>query len=176
MGGKTLGTCSIDGCGKPNFARKWCSKHWNRWRRHGDPLTIKTRAYTVEEKFQFFVQPTGFCWEWVGSLNPGGYGNIKIGGKTISAHRWVYETLVGPIPEGLDLDHLCRVRHCVNPDHLEPVTRAENLRRGVQGFAMRRQCTNGHDVTTEDSIVIHGGTVVVVNAHEERKEKQHETT
>ena len=50
----------------------------------------------------------------------------------MAAHRFAYEMLVGPIPEGLDLDHLCRVRHCVNPNHLEPVTRSENLRRGIR--------------------------------------------
>ncbi|MGZ4586215.1 MAG: HNH endonuclease signature motif containing protein [Mycobacteriaceae bacterium] len=74
------------------------------------------------------VEPTGFCWLWTGKLNAKGYGSSGAAGES-SAHRAAYTLLVGPIPEGLTLDHLCRVRRCVNPDHLEPVTQRENLRR-----------------------------------------------
>jgi hypothetical protein len=70
------------------------------------------------------------CWLWTASTNEGGYGHFWRGPDDwMVAHRFSYEHFVGPIPEGLDLDHLCRVRHCVNPEHLEPVTRRENLRR-----------------------------------------------
>lgn len=79
------------------------------------------------------------CWLWRGTITKVGYGTIfewREGQKhRPGAHRVVYEALVGPIPEGLDLDHLCRVRNCVNPSHLEPVTRRENLRRGVGQMA-----------------------------------------
>lgn len=72
------------------------------------------------------------CWLWTGPLDRQGYGRLKrFNGNTL-AHRAVYTLLVGPITYGLTLDHLCRVRHCVNPDHLEPVTHAENCRRGVR--------------------------------------------
>lgn len=70
------------------------------------------------------------CWIWMGSITASGYGNAWVPGmRGTRAHRITYELLVGPIPDGLDLDHLCRVRNCVNPTHLEPVTRRENLRR-----------------------------------------------
>jgi transcriptional regulator with XRE-family HTH domain len=72
------------------------------------------------------------CWIWLGRINGFGYGEIKCGERRLKAHRVSYEHHVGPIPEGLDLDHLCRVRPCVNPEHLEPVTRSENVRRGHQ--------------------------------------------
>ena len=66
------------------------------------------------------------CWEWTGHVNNAGYGRVK----NDYAHRLAYEMFVGPIPDGADLDHLCRRRSCVNPAHLEPVTRSENVRRG----------------------------------------------
>lgn len=112
------------------------------------------------------IEPTGFCWLWKGALKDG-YGSQHSEGKTWQAHRLIYTLLVGPIPEGLDLDHLCRVRHCVNPDHLEPVTRAENLRRSknigkgdpwknrrlVAGNRKIGHCANGHRWTDETLIL-----------------------
>ena len=74
---------------------------------------------------------------------PNGYGQFGVDGKTVLAHRWYYESMVGPIPEGLDLDHLCRVRRCVNPAHLEPVSRRVNLLRGSRK-TNQGECKNGH--------------------------------
>jgi hypothetical protein len=71
------------------------------------------------------------CWLWLGAIHPeNGYGAMWDGEKLGRAHRVIYEAVNNMVPEGMDLDHLCRVRHCVNPDHLEPVTRSENLQRG----------------------------------------------
>lgn len=72
--------------------------------------------------------PSG-CWLWLGALNTGGWGQVKRQGFENYVHRIAYTELVGPIPEGLEIDHLCHVRNCVNPDHLEAVTQLENLRR-----------------------------------------------
>ena|SRR3990167_2193557 len=86
------------------------------------------------------------CWKWLGHKNVAGYGTIRIRGTKASlAHRIVYEFLRGPIPEGLTLDHLCRVRDCVNPAHLEPVTWRENIARG-ESFRekLRTHCPHGH--------------------------------
>ncbi len=90
---------------------------------------------------RFVITDTGLdepCWLWTMSLDGRGYGQMWDREKRtrVTAHRFLYEHIVGPVPEGLDLDHLCRVRHCVNPAHLEPVTRAENVRRG---FVFRRE-------------------------------------
>lgn len=81
------------------------------------------------------------CWDWHGATNDSGYGIVR----KQRAHRVLYELLIGPIPEGLVLDHLCRNRACVRPAHLEPVTRGENVRRGTHGGnALKTECPQGH--------------------------------
>ena len=105
------------------------------------------RARNDDDRFSLYVEPTGFCWLWTGALDGKGYGRVSVGGKVVRAHRWAYEALVGPIPSGLHLDHLCRVKTCVNPDHLEPVTHRVNLERGrgVLLRAPKTHCKHGHE-------------------------------
>ncbi|SRR6266576_146239 len=94
---------------------------------------------------RYKVAATG-CWLWQGPLSPNGYGRI---GKEY-AHRAMYEILIGPIPHRMTIDHLCRVRPCVNPDHMEIVTRGANVLRGVGLSAMEARqthCIRGHSLT-----------------------------
>lgn len=95
------------------------------------------------------------CWEWSGSHEGGGYANVWFGKRVRKAHRVSYELVVGPIPVGLELDHLCRNVGCVNPAHLEPVTHAENCRRGLAGKYQTRKmfCPSGHEYTPENTYV-----------------------
>lgn len=84
------------------------------------------------KRFWSHVDADGDCWLWTASRKDNGYGQIFIGGQNVLAHRYAYESLVGPIPDDKEIDHLCRVRHCVNPDHLEPVTHKVNFDRGAR--------------------------------------------
>jgi hypothetical protein len=103
---------------------------------------------TVERIMQRYVLKTDDCWIWT-AYKKDGYGHAQFSGKLHQAHRLIYETLKGPIPEGLHLDHLCRNRSCVNPDHLEPVTPHENILRGAKG-RLKTHCVKGHLLSDEN--------------------------
>lgn len=94
-------------------------------------------------------EPMSGCWLWTGALTEKGYGKFNVGGKTIRAHRYTYQQVKGDIPTGFQLDHLCRTRSCVNPQHLEPVTCRENLRRSTLVGRKRR-----HGITGDGSCII----------------------
>lgn len=104
---------------------------------------------TPEQRFWAKVDKTATCWLWQGAKDSGGYGQIRAG-RQEKAHRLAYQWLVGAIPEGLQLDHLCRVRNCVNPDHLEPVTPRENTMRSPVSpsavNARKARCSAGHEL------------------------------
>lgn len=89
------------------------------------------------------------CWLWGGCVVGNGYAGIRLRGRSVRVHRLIYEHIIGAIPEGLELDHLCRVRLCVNPWHLEPVTHLVNMQRGV--IATKTECCRGHAFTLENT-------------------------
>ena len=160
------GTCFIEGCGKPIRSRVWCRNHYNRWLRYGDPTAGRSSTYGAASYWLRFweqIDTSGDCWSWTGRLDQDGYGRFREYGKngrSTRSHRVAYEELVGPIPEGMDLDHLCHTndraciggrscphRRCCNPDHLEPVPHEENRRRAGR-LASGKPCRQGHPITS----------------------------
>lgn len=126
--------CTIKGCINPlKYGKKgWCTTHYERWRKHGDPLGgrcffPRNSGGTDEDRFWFYVDKTEDCWLWTANTTKDGYGQFSLNGKIVKAHRYCYELLVGPIPEALQLDHRveCPTR-CVRPDHLRLATQKQN--------------------------------------------------
>jgi hypothetical protein len=140
--GRNVHQRKLCACGCGGLATKWAIRghHW--------------RA-TAHARFFAKITVGDGCWEWQGPLD-NGYGTFG----SIPAHRYAYKMLVGPIPFGLDIDHLCRNRACVRPDHLEPVTRRVNLLRGV-GFpainAAKKECPHGHEYDASNTQNWRGG-------------------
>ena len=116
------------------------------YRGGGKPVPIEVRLARLIEK-------TDTCWLWKGALCHKGYGAFEVATVEYKAHRFVYEYYVGPIPDGLQLDHLCRVKHCVNPEHLEPVTNQENQIRYKQTIT---HCPKGHEYSDSNTRVYQG--------------------
>lgn len=120
---------------------------------------------SLPERFWAKVEKTDGCWEWRGWRTPKGYGGFRLSGRDQYAHRVSYEASIGPIPDGLVIDHLCRNSGCVNPAHLEAVTQKENLRRGL--FApgkrggdkhnrLKTHCPKGHEYAGHNLIEYRG--------------------
>ena len=120
------------------------------------------------EKFWRRVEKSEGCWRWPGAKNSTGYGMVRVGKKVVYAHRYAYELEIGPIPEGLTIDHLCRVRLCVNPAHLEPVTQSENVLRGQAPPALnavKTHCKRGHEFTEENTGKASSGGRMCIECH-----------
>jgi len=98
---------------------------------------------STPEKF-YKINPETGCWEWFGNTCIKGYGKYKVGIKSYKAHRFMYEERFGKIPKGMQIDHKCKVKNCVNPDHLEVVTGTENIRRSSVTKITRAQAIQIH--------------------------------
>lgn len=126
----TKPTCSIAGCSSPSRALRMCSMHYQRSRvESGKTKRVGRRPETVEETHQRFwskVTKTGTCWWWDGSKERSDYGHFSMNSQDYIAHRIAYQFAVGSIPEGMQIDHTCHNRACVNPEHLRLATNKQN--------------------------------------------------
>lgn len=120
-----LRVCSREGCARAHHAHGVCKAHYKALVRQGCVPPRKTPA----ERFWAKVDTSSGCWLWTGKTDRGGYGRFKVLGRLVNAHRWAWESERGPIPEGMEIDHVCRTHGCVNPDHMEVVTPSINKAR-----------------------------------------------
>lgn len=155
-------TCAAESCDRKHYAKSYCQKHYERWRRWGDPTVVKPTPYAdwsnanPEQRRTRLLnkiihdQATG-CWVWQGTKSAAGYGQMVVVGSRKYTHRIAYELYVGPIPVGLELDHLCSNRDCCNPEHLEPVTHAVNVARGER--PTKTHCVHGHSLSGYNLVI-----------------------
>ena len=133
--GITNKQCKVEGCETQHRTRGLCDKHYRRWRVHGDPnVSMYRMTGTPWERLQgrYSDEYNGHgtpCWAWNGS-KANGYGVIRYESTNIKTHIISYEHHYGPVPQGLEVDHCCCVKDCLNPRHLQAVTHKENCRRG----------------------------------------------
>jgi hypothetical protein len=141
-------SCAVEDCERPSRSHGWCRMHYRRWRRTGDSHGSISLTTAERLRAKLDLREDG-CWQWVGALTDTGYGYFFADGRMRQAYRVAYELFVGEIPEGLEIDHLCNNRACVNPEHLEPVTRQENVRRAVERRRRAREWSQQHEESSE---------------------------
>lgn len=143
--------CSIENCEKKHHGRGFCYSHLRRMNLYGNPNGSHVRYQSIEKRFRdkIFVDDNG-CHIWTAAKNADGYGVFSSNNERL-AHRWAYAHRYGPIPDGMQLDHLCRVRNCVNPEHLEPVDSLENQTRSIVSRKVHKICSRGHTRAKENT-------------------------
>jgi hypothetical protein len=162
-----MSLCMMDGCEGALEARGLCQKHYLRQWKYGDPNTVLaptiTHGLSIAERLEFHskLNPDTGCIEWQGSLGGNGYARLEIAPdrRRQQAHRLAYEINVGPIPDGMVIDHLCRNRKCINHKHLEVVTIKQNVLRGIgisAKNANKTHCLKGHPLSGDNLSITRG--------------------
>lgn len=149
--------CTIGGCGEDVDSHGYCVKHLRRWQKWGDPHYVAKIQHDDVTRFhsKILVSDSG-CWLWQDVPEANGYARFSVGMGRELAHRWSYEHYCGSIPEGMTIDHLCRVKHCVNPEHLEVVTQKVNNLRSDNLAALNARkvkCLRGHPFDSANTYV-----------------------
>lgn len=154
-------TCTVAECGRDVEGHGLCRSHYARWKRTGVVPTTPVRPSTDAERFWLKVDKSDGCWLWTGATaSEGRYGAATLDKRVQPAHRVAWQLVNGPIPDGLDLDHLCRRTLCVRPDHLEPVDHRTNVLRGTSHQArnaVKTHCKRGHPLSGDNLWERQGG-------------------
>lgn len=150
--GRPLPACGVEGCDQLSTYRYKlvCAMHYHRIKVHGSTSLPERPEDHELLMLNRSIDPDSGCWNWTGTIADTGYGRVR----KAYAHRVAYEFWIGPIPDGLQIDHLCRNRRCFNPEHLEAVTQRENILRGespMARHARRTHCVHGHEFTAENT-------------------------
>ena len=158
-------SCGVSGCERPYLCNGWCRLHNDRWRKHGDPLAGAMLHFPETLLTRMESQSNG-CIHYTGCILSSGYGQVTRDGDSVLAHRAAYEHFVGPIPDGLTIDHECHNRdvscsggptclhrRCVNWEHLTPKPQRENLLASPNALANTRKthCPKGHPYDEENT-------------------------
>lgn len=121
--------CSFAGCVNNQLAKKLCGAHW-RQQSLGKELTVLSNQIPILDRLYKTITKTEYCWEWTGRVSgKNGYPQISLSGRQVMAHRVIFEELIRPLIPGETIDHLCRNRVCVNPEHLEAIPLRDNVKR-----------------------------------------------
>jgi hypothetical protein len=155
--------CTVEGCDLVSGSLGLCEKHYYRLYRHGDPLVTRYARGDLGARLAAVLVPgeappgrpdLGRCLIFTNKLTAAGYGRMKIAGRMVLLHRYLFEQRHGPVPVGMHLDHLCRNRACARTEHLQVVTPRENTMRGATiaaAYLARGECKNGHAFTAENT-------------------------
>lgn len=165
---RTVSTCSIDGCALRVHGQGLCNTHYRRVARGNSPEGPLKTVIPPEIRWRRLAVITSDdeCWEWRGTHTPDGYGLFFHGisraenrARMVTAHRWGYEHFVGPIPEGMECDHQCNNRGCVNWHHIVPATHRDNSLRSTSPMALnakKTHCPQGHPYDEENTYLYRG--------------------
>lgn len=172
-------TCEVPKCARRHFGHGMCLMHYKRWRKYGDPMiTKRDMSLTMKERFWAKVDKNGpnGCWIWTASRDDYGYGQFRGMAHGNGAHRYSWELVNGPIPEGLVIDHfVCENPPCVNPAHMIVTTNRHNVTRsGSLGMlnARKTHCVRGHPFDASNTSYTKTGTRVCKTCQRERSRER----
>lgn len=152
--------CDVPGCRRRYYGRGLCHMHYQRWHKHGEAaIPCRVPVVLLPEIAKLLARRSitdAGCWQWTGGTNGVGYGVVTVRYRRYYVHRLSYQLAAGFVPTGLVIDHLCRNTSCLNPEHLEPVTHAQNVRRSPLVGA-KAHCRHGHAFTPENTYVSPAG-------------------
>lgn len=148
-------SCSVDGCDLPHLARGFCQNHYMQLRRRKSPLVAPIKRQTAQQYIESRSHKSGGCWLWMGTTRAG-YGRATWRGKQRQAHALSWESVNGAVPPGLQINHLCHRRNCVNPGHLYAGTQVENMRDMKEAGRAKsyRGSENGNSKITEADVLL----------------------